>query len=71
MITVMPQMSRQAAMTPDAFRALIRSAGMTQGEVAESLGVVRTTVVRWLSGKTPISRANARLISVTIKPKKR
>lgn len=58
-------------MSPDAFRAIIKASGMKQGEIAEALGVVRTTVVRWLNGSTPISRANARLISVTIKAKKK
>lgn len=70
MIGTMPRQPRRAAMGKEEFRALIESSGLKQGEAAEKLGVARQTVVRWLSGKTPISKQAAVFIKATIKPKK-
>ena len=53
---------RPAVMTPAELRAIIEASGLTQGEFAERLGVTRTTVCRWLSKWTPISRPNAEMI---------
>lgn len=58
-------------MTPDEFREILEAAGVKQGEAAERLGVTRQTVVRWLSNFTPIGRANANLIRLTFKTKKK
>ena len=57
-------------MKPKQFAELLAAAGLNQTQAAALLEVARTTVVRWLNGSTPISRANARLISVVIVPKK-
>jgi transcriptional regulator with PAS, ATPase and Fis domain len=61
---------RKAAMTPDQLRKAIAASGMNNTQVAKSLEVARTTVIRWLNGSVPISRANARLIREVINPKK-
>lgn len=58
-------------MTPDEFRTILDAAGLKQGEAAERLGVTRQTVVRWLGNVTPIGKANANLIRLTFKAKKK
>ena len=68
-MATMPPKPRPAAMKPDQLRAIIEGAGVTQQRAAELLGVSRPTIVRWLAGRTPISRANARLITVVFKVK--
>lgn len=70
MTGTMPAQPRPAAMKPDEFRSLILAAKVTQLRAAELLSVSRPTVVRWLAGRTPISRANARLITTVFKKKK-
>lgn len=69
MTGTMPARPQPAHMTPAELRTLIEAAGLTQGEAADKLGVTRPTVVRWLSGYTPIGKANANLIRLTLKPK--
>lgn len=66
----MPVRQKAAHMTPEQFRAILEASSLTQGEAADKLGVTRQTVVRWLSGFTPIIRANANLIRLTFKAKK-
>lgn len=58
-------------MTPAQFKARLEAAGLNQTQAADLLEIARTTVVRWLNGSVPISRANARLISVVITPKQK
>lgn len=65
----MPAKPRPAAMEPKKLRAIIEAAGLSQRKAAKLLGVARQTVTRWLSGHTPISRANTRLINEVLKPK--
>ena len=60
-----PARPNKAAMTPKQFRELIDASGLTQQQVADRLGVSRNTVVRWLMGKVPISRAFANLIRLS------
>lgn len=57
-------------MTPAKLRTMIAAAGLSQVKAAKLLGVARQTVTRWLSGHTPIDRANARLINEVLTPKK-
>lgn len=66
----MPHKKKPSAMTAEEFRTLLGSLGLKQGEAADRLGVDRRTVVRWLSGDTPISPANALLIRVTFGKRK-
>ena len=40
--------------TGNALRAMLERWGWSQGDLAEHLDVERRTVVRWLSGETPI-----------------
>jgi transcriptional regulator with XRE-family HTH domain len=55
----------QGTVSPTTLRRLIENAGISQGEAAKRLGVTRQTVVRWLGGKSPISRTAAKLIQAT------
>jgi transcriptional regulator with XRE-family HTH domain len=43
-------------MTPDQFRATLKSLGLRQTHLAERLGVHRTTVSRWSTGDLAIPR---------------
>lgn len=61
---------RKSAMKPDDFRDLIAAAELNQSSAADRLGVNRRTVIRWLTGHTPINAAAAALIRSRIKPKK-
>lgn len=60
-----PAKPNPPAMAPKTFRKLITAAGLSVTAAAKALKVRRETVHRWLSGKTPISRANALLIRET------
>jgi len=57
-----------AAMTPARFVELYEAAGLNQTTVATLLNVNRRTVVRWVSGATPISARSAGHILAVIKP---
>ena len=39
--------------TPDDVRQLLKTSGLTQGQLAERIGVTQPTVSRWLKGATP------------------
>ncbi len=69
MIGTMPPEPASQAMKPREFRDIIEAAEITQEEAAERLGVSRPTVVRWLSGRTPISKSKAKLIRAVFKVK--
>lgn len=71
MTGTMPAQPNKAYMTQNEFRDLLRDADLKQGAAADELGVSRQTVVRWLSGYTPISKANAMLIRSVLKKKTR
>lgn len=43
-------------MSPETLLALRTLAGLTQSGLAASLGVHRTTVARWETGRSPIPR---------------
>lgn len=43
-------------MSPETLLALRTLAGLTQSGLATSLGVHRTTVARWETGRSPIPR---------------
>jgi plasmid maintenance system antidote protein VapI len=66
---VMPPTPRKAVMSPEAFRSLLKKVDVNHTQAAKRLGVGRATVLRWLNGTTPISRANARLIRDEFGPK--
>lgn len=70
MTGTMPARPNKAYMTQNEFRELIDDSGLKQGAVAERLKVARQTVVRWLSGRTPINKANALLIRSVLKKKR-
>ena len=61
----MPPKTRKAAMTSEELRRIIAKTGLTQEEFAGKLEVNRRTIIRWLNGDIPISRANAILIKTT------
>ena len=67
-----PVMSPQkpAAMPPDDFRALLKAAGLNQGQAAKELDVTRRTVVRWVTGETPIDKRTALYIRSVLGKKK-
>lgn len=54
--------AKSAAMAPITLRRTVAGSGLSVTEAAEKLKVARRTLHRWLSGRTPISRANALLI---------
>lgn len=60
-----PAKPNEPAMAPKTLKGIIDGAELTTAEAAERLKVSRMTVHRWLTGKTPISRANAALIRET------
>lgn len=43
-------------MSPELFRASVKSLGLRQRLLARALGVDKTTVYRWANGKTPVPR---------------
>lgn len=59
---------RPTAMTPDEFRALLDTSGLTQAAAAVLLGVSGATVFNWLEGHTPITDDRAALIRARIRP---
>jgi DNA-binding transcriptional regulator YiaG len=48
-------------------RTLRKAAGLTQGGLARRLGVRRTTVYRWESGRSRVTTPMARLIRMLLK----
>lgn len=58
---------KKPGMSAAAFRALVKSAGLSRSEAAAALGVNRRTVIRWATGDTPISARNAFFIRATLK----
>jgi len=70
-MTPVPPTPRKPAMTPEEFRELLESAGLTIREAADLLGVSNPTVSRWQTGKTPIGNSSAKLIRALMKPKKK
>ncbi len=59
-----------AGLTATEFRALLESAGLTIRAAAALLDVGNATISRWQTGKSPISRHSAKLISLVIVPKR-
>jgi len=49
-------------MTPDDLRRIRRALGLTQGELADELGVHQVTVARWEVGMRRIPEPVARLV---------
>lgn len=56
------KLPRPAAMTKDAFRALLNSHGLSYSMAAGRLGYTKTAVSNWARGVVPISEATAALI---------
>jgi len=48
-------------------RRLRKAAGLTQGALARRLGVQKSTVYRWETGRTRITRPMARLIRLVLR----
>jgi len=48
-------------------RRLRKAAGLTQGGLARRLGVQKSTVYRWETGRTRITRPMARLIRLVLR----
>lgn len=67
MNAVSPQ--RPAAMTPEAFKALLKRHGLSYAQAAERLDVTRRTVIRWATGATPIDKRNALYVKALIRGK--
>ena len=53
-------------MTPGQLRRLLEAKRIGPTRMAEMMEVSRSTVNRWLTGETPISKANKLLILSTI-----
>jgi len=51
--------SPELPMAPDAFRMMRENAGYNQAEAGAAMGVSRVTIVRWETGKMPITRRAA------------
>lgn len=68
----MPAKARTAAMTASELRDLMkRAGGLTQVQLADKLGINRTTVSRWLNDQTPINAANAAFIRAALRKRDR
>lgn len=61
-----PARPRRAAMTPRQLKLLLKRNECSQVEAAKRLGINLRTFTRWASGYTPISEANALLITLKI-----
>lgn len=66
----MPRKPRKAGMSATELRRLLEANGLTLEAAAQKLGVVRSTVHRWVHGTTPIAESSALLIRARIKPPK-
>lgn len=60
-----PSKPNESAMTPATLKGLLDASNTKKKAAAVLLGVSRQTVHRWLSGQTPINKANALLIRET------
>jgi DNA-binding transcriptional regulator YiaG len=59
--------SRLAAMTPDELASAMRQLGFsTQTQLADEIGVSRSSVSLWLDGKVPVPRPVAMLIRLLV-----
>lgn len=54
-------------LTPEQFEAAMDELGMSRREVAEALGVSKSTVRHWLSGRHEIPGPAARLVSLWLR----
>ena len=63
---------RLASMSPDELKAAMRTLGYrTQGDLANSIGVSRSTVSLWLEGKVGVPRPVAMLLRMLIAAQRR
>jgi DNA-binding transcriptional regulator YiaG len=63
---------RLASMAPDELKAAMRSLGYrTQGDLANAIGVSRSTVSLWLEGKVGVPRPVAKLLRMLIAAQRR
>jgi transcriptional regulator with XRE-family HTH domain len=63
---------RLASMAPDELKAAMRSLGYrTQGDLANAIGVSRSTVSLWLEGKVGVPRPVAMLLRMLIAAQRR
>ena len=63
---------RLASMSPDELKTAMRSLGYrTQGDLANAIGVSRSTVSLWLEGKVGVPRPVAMLLRMLIAAQRR
>ena len=63
---------RPASMSPDELRAAMRTLGYrTQNDLAEGIGVSRSTVSLWLEGKVGVPRPVGMLLRMLIAARRR
>ena len=63
---------RLASMAPDELKAAMRTLGYrTQGDLANAIGVSRSTVSLWLEGKVGVPRPVAMLLRMLIAAQRR
>ena len=63
---------RLASMAPDELKAAMRTLGYrTQGDLANAIGVSRSTVSLWLDGKVSVPRPVAMLLRLLIAAQRR
>ena len=63
---------RLASMSPDELKRLMRTLGYrTQGDLANAIGVSRSTVSLWLEGKVGVPRPVAMLLRILVQAQRR
>ena len=63
---------RLASMSPDELKTAMRTLGYrTQGDLANAIGVSRSTVSLWLEGKVGVPRPMAMLLRMLIAAQRR
>ena len=63
---------RLASMSPDELKAAMRTLGYrTQGDLANAIGVSRSTVSLWLEGKVGVPRPVAMLLRMLVAAQRR
>jgi DNA-binding transcriptional regulator YiaG len=68
----MDQDPRLASMSPDELKRLMRTLGYrTQGDLANAIGVSRSTVSLWLEGKVGVPRPVAMLLRILVQAQRR